>query len=341
MKGATDKHSSPATPPETPEKAPVLPPRELFELLAAGLSELRRDGVERALLEEETLAAVRAAAARILRATGVAAAAGGAVATASRSGAGELPRYAAAPAPACVLNEPSSPAATPKSPPIPSSPPDLNGLPDANSTKRARLNWLRARLDADPVCNAHKRPDKKLVFGTGSEDASIFFCGEAPGAEEETQGEPFVGPAGQLLTKIIAAMGLSREQVYIANIMKWRPEMPSLFDNRPPTPEEMAYCLPFLRAQIDIIRPKVIVALGGTAITGLLAPPEPVVIRTLHGQWREFAGIPLMPTYHPSYLLRSNSNASKRVVWEDLLKVMEHLRYPISPRQRNYFLPPR
>ena len=156
------------------------------------------------------------------------------------------------------------------------------------------------------------------------------------------QGEPFVGPAGQLLTRMIQGMGLKREQVYIGNIMNWRPEMSAgtggvQVGNRPPTPEEMNFCLPFLRAQLQIVQPQVIVALGKTAAEGLLGPGSFKAVGDIRGRWNTFAGVPLMVTYHPSYILRNQSNSSKRAIWEDLLKVMERVALPISEKQRNYF----
>jgi len=216
-------------------------------------------------------------------------------------------------------------------------------IPDSG-TKAERLAALREIVLADETCRAQLRPGKQVVFGVGNPEAQIVFVGEAPGAEEERQGEPFVGPAGKLLTKMIQAMGLEREQVYIANIMNWRPKMPTenaageQVGNRPPTPEEMAYCLPFLRAQLEIVAPKIIVALGATAARGLLGHDSFKALGELRGKWREFAGCPLMVTYHPSYILRNQSNRSKRVIWEDFLKVMERATLPISEKQRGYFL---
>ena len=164
-----------------------------------------------------------------------------------------------------------------------------------------------------------------------------MFVGEAPGADEDEQGEPFVGRAGQLLTKIIQAMGFQREDVYIANVLKCRPDMPpGSTGNRKPRPEEMATCLPYLREQIDIIRPRCLVALGSTAMEGLLG--NPVVMGAVRGRWHEFNGIPLMATYHPAYLLRNQSITEKRKVWEDMLKVLEKLGHPITEKQRGYFL---
>lgn len=214
-------------------------------------------------------------------------------------------------------------------------------LPDGDKT--ARWNWLRDYVLSHPVCQAHVRPGKKVVLGVGSLDAKIFFCGEAPGAEEEVQGEPFVGAAGQLLTKMIKAMGVERAQVYIGNIMNWRPELPTppgieQVGNRPPTAEEMTFCLPFLKAQLEIVQPEVIVALGATAAAGLLGAGSFKTLGEIRGRWQTFAGRPVMVTYHPSYLLRNNSNRAKRTVWEDLLLVMERAQFPISDRQRNFFL---
>ena len=192
---------------------------------------------------------------------------------------------------------------------------------------------------SDPVCNAHVKPGKKVVFGIGNLSAKIFFCGEAPGADEEIQGVPFVGRAGQLLTKIISAMGLKREEVYIGNIMNWRPEMPTSRGNRPPTSEEMAYCLPYLEAQIAIVRPQVVVALGKTAVNGLLGEDPNRKMGAIRGKWSKLGESDLMITYHPSFLLQyGNNNTMKRLVWEDMMAVMERVGIPVSEKQRNYFL---
>jgi DNA polymerase len=218
----------------------------------------------------------------------------------------------------------------------PVGPPPEVELPDG--TKAEKWDYLRDRVLKCPVCNAHVKPGKKVVFGVGNLNADIFLCGEAPGADEEIAGEPFVGRAGQLLTKIIEAMGLQRSDVYIGNIMNWRPEMPTPHGNRPPTEEEMAFCLPYLRAQVQIVEPKVVVALGATAVHGLLGPDPKRRLGDVRGQWMKFGDTPLMITYHPSYLLRYASSESKRIVWEDFMKVMERLRMPISEKQRAYFL---
>jgi DNA polymerase len=203
--------------------------------------------------------------------------------------------------------------------------------------KAAAFAELRQRALACVKCAHLASSRKNVVFGVGDINAQLMFIGEAPGADEDEQGEPFVGKAGQLLTKIIQTMGLSRETVYIANILKCRPDTPGQSaGNRKPTPEEMQTCIPYLHEQIDLIRPKVIVALGATAVEGLLG--KTIGITRLRGQWRTYRGIPLMPTYHPAYLLRNQALSEKRRVWEDMLQVMGKLGMPINERQQNYFL---
>jgi DNA polymerase len=198
---------------------------------------------------------------------------------------------------------------------------------------------LRRRALACVRCPNLAAARKNVVFGVGDINAQLMFVGEAPGADEDDQGEPFVGKAGQLLTRIIQTMGLTRDTVYIGNILKCRPDTPGQASgNRKPTPEEMQTCIPYLQEQIDLIRPRVIVALGGTAVEGLLG--KTIGITRLRGQWRTYRGIPLMPTYHPAYLLRNQSLSEKRRVWEDMLQVMDKLGLPISQKQRDYFLKP-
>jgi uracil-DNA glycosylase len=203
--------------------------------------------------------------------------------------------------------------------------------------KAAAFAELRERALACVKCSHLASSRKNVVFGVGSIEAELMFIGEAPGADEDEQGEPFVGKAGQLLTKIIQAMGLTRERVYIGNILKCRPDTPGQSaGNRKPTPEEMNTCIPYLHEQIDLIRPKVIVALGATAVEGLLG--KTIGITRLRGNWKTYRGTPLMPTYHPAYLLRNQAPSEKRRVWEDMLQVMERLGLAISEKQRNYFL---
>lgn len=203
--------------------------------------------------------------------------------------------------------------------------------------KYAALEVLRNRVLPCVKCPNLATSRQQVVFGVGNPDADVMFVGEAPGADEDQQGEPFVGKAGQLLTKIIQAMGLTRADVYIANILKCRPDTPGeTSGNRPPTAQEMATCVPYLQEQIDLIRPKVLVALGATAVKGLLG--ETLGISRLRGNWQTYRNTPLMPTYHPSYLLRNQAITEKRKVWEDMMAVMEQVNLPISEKQRNFFL---
>jgi uracil-DNA glycosylase len=213
----------------------------------------------------------------------------------------------------------------------------LNSQPSTlNTTKAQAIAELRTRAMQCLKCAHLASTRTQVVFGVGNIDAELMFVGEGPGADEDLQGEPFVGLAGQLLTRMIKAMGLAREDVYIANVLKCRPDMPAgSSGNRKPTPEEMQTCIPYLHAQIDLIQPKVLVALGGTAVEGLLGKSG---IMKLRGQWQTYRGLPLMPTFHPAYLLRNQAHTEKRKVWEDLMAVMEKLALPISEKQRGYFL---
>lgn len=247
----------------------------------------------------------------------------------------------AAPAVAAPRSSPSSGVTSPRTniasssltAPVSNEPP----LEITGSSKVEQLRHLAERASVCMKCPHLAARRHNVVFGVGNPDAKLMFVGEAPGEDEDLQGEPFVGRAGQLLTKMIIAMGLTREQVYIGNIVKCRPDMPAgASGNRKPTKQEMETCVPYLRAQIEVIKPTVMVALGATAVEGLLGPIG--TIGSLRGKFLEYRGVPLMPTYHPSYLLRNQSNTEKRKVWDDLLKVMERLEMPISEKQRGYFL---
>jgi DNA polymerase len=190
--------------------------------------------------------------------------------------------------------------------------------PRATSAKGATggsgtLDTIRVDIGPDcSRCKLHTLGRRQVVFGVGNPDADLMFVGEAPGADEDAQGEPFVGRAGQLLTKIIEAMGLRREDVYIANVIKCRPP-----GNRNPEPDEVEQCEPFLFRQIDAIRPKVIVALGKFAAQCLLKTETPIT--KIRGREFAYRDAVLIPTYHPAYLLRNPS--AKRDVWEDMKRV--------------------
>lgn len=184
--------------------------------------------------------------------------------------------------------------------------------------KFSSLHEVQASLEGCKRCGLCKERNS-IVFGSGNPKAKLLFVGEGPGAEEDKQGLPFVGRAGQLLTKIIEAMGMNREEVYIANVVKCRPP-----ENRVPEPDEINQCLPFLKSQIDLINPKLVVALGLTAARVLTQTEH--TMGNLRGQFHSISWKPelqVMPTYHPAYLLRNPS--AKKTVWEDMKKVKEAL----------------
>jgi DNA polymerase len=200
---------------------------------------------------------------------------------------------------------------------LPPCPPGVRGVEEGGeqACRRESLEEIRADLEDCRRCSLCKGR-KNIVFGVGNPDARIVFVGEAPGREEDLKGEPFVGEAGRLLDRILFAMGLRREDVYICNVEKCRPPQ-----NRDPRPEEIEACEPFLKRQLAAIRPQLIVTLGRFAAQTLLRDQSP--IGRLRGAWRQYEGIPLMPTYHPAYLLRNP--AGKREVWEDMKTVMQRL----------------
>lgn len=193
--------------------------------------------------------------------------------------------------------------------------------PAAPDDKAGRLAEIAKRMAADDVCPLQASATN-MVPGQGNPDAELVFIGEGPGAEEDKTGLAFVGAAGKLLTRIIEGMGMTRDEVWIGNIVKWRPP-----GNRTPVPEEIEACMPYLREQLAVIEPRVIVCLGATAVKGLL--DVQTGITRLRGTWRAFDGIDVMPTFHPAYLLRNE--AGKRDVWNDMKAVLQRLGRPVPP----------
>jgi DNA polymerase len=194
---------------------------------------------------------------------------------------------------------------------------------DAANAIAMQLAGIRADLgDCRRCALCEKR--QEIVFGEGAADARVVFVGEGPGEEEDKSGRPFVGRAGELLTKMIEAVGWRREDVYICNIVKCRPT-----GNRDPLPQEVATCQPFLERQIRAIAPLAIVTLGKPAISALLG--RTVAITKLRGQWQEFQGIPVMPTYHPAYLLRNYTRETRQAVWDDLRAARERVEGTRAP----------
>jgi uracil-DNA glycosylase len=220
------------------------------------------------------------------------------------------PIVAAAAAPAA--SAPPAPARGAVSPPV-----DL-------AERKERLRVLASEVAGCTRCGLHAGRTQ-TVFARGEGTSGLCFVGEGPGFDEDAQGFPFVGKAGQLLDKMIAAMGLERDDVYVANIVKCRPP-----NNRKPELDEMAACMPYLAEQIELIDPQVIVALGATAVQGLLGTSEGIT--RMRGRWRLYKGrIAVMPTFHPAYLLRTPG--AKREVWEDLQAVLRHMGRPIPARR--------
>ncbi len=196
--------------------------------------------------------------------------------------------------------------------------------------KKEKWENLRQRALGCTLCKL-SRTRNCVVFGEGNPDSRVLFIGEGPGRQEDLTGRPFVGRAGELLTRIIEqGMGISRSEVYIANIVKCRPTVDlQMAKDRPPEREEVEQCLPYLLEQIELIAPDVIVTLGGPSTKTILNTT--VGITRLRGSWGEFMGIPVMPTYHPSYVLRNGGDKSplRRDVWEDIKKVMKRLGWPV------------
>ena len=236
---------------------------------------------------------------------------------------------------------PSVPPASPPTPRAPATPPTvlftssasvdavLGGSSLPVERRRLALQLLdENQVKACPKCRLSETRTQ-TVFGEGDPEAAIFFVGEGPGETEDQTGRPFVGRAGQLLDKMIAGMGLTREQVYIANVCKCRPP-----GNRVPAPDEAAACLPYLVRQIEVVRPLVIVTLGLTAAKYMLGDNK-LAMGKIRGQWFAWRGVRLMPTFHPSYVLRSYTEATRKAVWDDLKAVMVEVGLAVPKARRN------
>lgn len=318
------------------------PYSQLLDATLRHLADLEAAGAKWVEVHPETLAALRSPVGRKNASIAASASAGrvGVIPTPPS------PSTSASPVAVPVRPAISLPSANPDVTAGVVSPAGIVGGPDSPprsaEDKAVAMQAIQDRALVCQKCPHLVRSRTQVVFGVGSLEAELMFVGEAPGADEDRQGEPFVGPAGQLLTRIIQAMGFARESVYIANILKCRPDTPGAkWGNRAPRPDEMDMCKPYLLSQIEIIRPRVLVALGGTSVLGLLGLTS--TMGSVRGRWHDLRGIPVMPTYHPSYLLRSEDAADKgfsekRKTWEDMLKVLEKLERPITPKMRGYFL---
>ncbi len=293
-----------------------------LEAIANELKRLQRDGIDRVFVEDNTLEQLSCAK-ELLNANRN-------KETLDRDSSAVVEGSKAKKAPTTTASNTAEQKKTqfPKAPKIQLSKGD-------SGTQMASLGEM---IHTSELCLAQLKEPEKVVLGAGSTDADILFCGEAPSVDEALTGEPFIGKAGNLLSKIITAMGLTRESTYLTYIMKWRPSHNKPYGERPATGEEIAYCMSYLRAQIDIIKPKVIVALGNAAAKGLIGDELDQNFSDARGTWSSFQGIPVIITFHPSYLLRNDTLKTKRLVWEDMLQVMEKCGLNISEKQRAFFL---
>jgi DNA polymerase len=303
----------------------VIDPADAIEALLDELKRQRAAGVTRVSVSTESMEFLRKVTGSARRAVSPAAVTEGASPVAAFTASAQAARL--------VTPARPTPAPVAVAPVIPIPDPPVVTLPSGDKT--ARLAALHALVSQCPETRRHLLPGHKPVLGQGSVDARLFFVGEAPNLEEAESGRPFVGASGELLRKILAAGLIGEELTYLAPVMGWRPEPPTPHGKRPPNAREVAFNLPYLRAQIEIVRPQVIIALGAQACEALR--PGGLPITQARGKWLDFEGIPLMPTFHPNYLLHNPSATVKRTAWEDILLVMEKVGLPISDKQRGFF----
>ncbi len=282
-------------------------PAEALEILLEELKRQKAAGVRRISLSAESLAALKAL--------------GGAPAS-------PLAAPAIAPSAKPIVAKSTVAMAAPLLP-------DAPVFTLAAGTKAERMQALRQRVEACAETKKHLTAAQRPLLGHGSLDAKVVFVGEAPSLEEMEAGQAFAGASGELLQKILAAAEISPADHYLAPVMVWRPEAPTQYGKRPPTARELAFNLPYLRAQIDVVAPRIVVALGAQAFEALHGRSPSIT--QARGQWFDLAGVPLLPTFHPNYLLHNPSPSAKRTVWEDFLLLMGKLGLPISEKQRGYY----
>ena len=294
-------------------------PAEAIDALLEELYRQKAAGVKRVSVSDESVALLKELA-------------GGAAASATPKSAAPV---VMAPAPKPVVRS-VTPASKNEGTIIVSSPlPDPPVIKLPSGTKAEQLLWLQKTIAACEVTQKHLE-GKKALFGRGSDTAKVFFVGEAPSLEEVEENRSFVGPAGELLSKIISATGLTEKECYFANLMTWRPKPPTAFGKRPPNASEVAFNRPYLLAQMEIIKPQIVVAVGAQAFGALTHSTTPIM--QIRGQWQKVDGLEVLPTLHPNYLLHSPSLSNKRLVWEDFMQIMTKLGMPISEKQKAYFL---
>ena len=300
-------------------------PAEALDILLEELKRQKAAGVRRVSVTADSLAALKA-----LAGTPVAPAAAAASAPSVRPAAvtGSAP---ARPAVTPVVPAAPKPAVVVSAAPIPDAP--IFTL--AAGTKAERLQALRQLIDACAETKKHLSAPQRPLLGHGSLDAKVVFVGEAPTIVEMEAGQAFAGESGELLQKILSAAAINPADCYFVPVMVWRPEPPTQYGKRPPTAREIAFNLPYLRAQIDVVAPRAVVALGAQAFEALHGRTPSIT--QARGRWFDLGGVPLLPTFHPNYLLHTPSASAKRTVWEDFLLLMEKLGLPISEKQRGFF----
>jgi uracil-DNA glycosylase family 4 len=295
-------------------------PAEALDILLEELKRQKAAGLRRVSVSDEAVATLKA-----LAGAPVVTPAPAAVAKASIVSAAAVDR------PTAPLPVAPKPAVVATTPVIADAP--IFTLPAG--TKAERMQALRQFVDACVETKKHLTGSHRALLGHGSLDAKVVFVGEAPSLEEMEAGQAFAGASGELLQKILGAAAISPANYYLAPVMVWRPEPPTQYGKRPPTARELAFNLPYLRAQIDVVAPRIVVALGAQAFEALHGRTPSIT--QARGQWFDLSGVPLMPTYHPNYLLHNPSASAKRAVWEDFLLAMEKLGLPISEKQRGFF----
>ena len=295
-------------------------PAEALDILLEELKRQKAAGVRRVSVTADSLAALKALAG-----------------TPAAQAAPTPAKPSAAPAPASIRPAVTPVAAAPKPAVVVSAAP----IPDAPiftlaaGPKAERLQSLRQLIDACAETKKHLSAPQRPLLGHGSLDAKVVFVGEAPTIVEMEAGQAFAGESGELLQKILSAAAINPADCYFVPVMVWRPEPPTQYGKRPPTAREIAFNLPYLRAQIDVVAPRAVVALGAQAFEALHGRTPSIT--QARGQWFDLGGVPLLPTFHPNYLLHTPSASAKRTVWEDFLLLMEKLGLPISEKQRGFF----
>lgn len=305
-------------------------PAEALDILLEELKRQKAAGVRRVSITADSLTALKALAGTpAAQATPAPDKASAAPAPAS-----VRPSVAPSPAPARPVTPVAAapkPAVAVSAAPIPDAP--IFTL--AAGTKAERMQALRQLVDACAETKKHLVAPQRPLLGHGSLDAKVVFVGEAPTIVEMEAGQAFAGESGELLQKILSAAAINPADCYFVPVMVWRPEPPTQYGKRPPTAREIAFNLPYLRAQIDVVAPRAVVALGAQAFEALHGRTPSIT--QARGHWFDLGGVPLLPTFHPNYLLHTPSASAKRTVWEDFLLLMEKLGLPISEKQRGFF----